>query len=144
MNSLSWLLYLAQVGGNIGGFFFALALVCGIGGIVALIGYFGNKDSFSTFGYDKNEVKRKALLDEIDSWRRWAIFGVSGVMFFGTVSALMPSHRTMMLIASSEMGERLLNNDKVTSIIDPSVELLRTYIQKELEKTKAELEKPNK
>jgi hypothetical protein len=51
-----------------------------------------------------------------------------------------PSQKTIVLIAASEIGEKVLTNEKVVSsgqaTIDPSIELLKTWILKETEELK--------
>ena len=49
-----------------------------------------------------------------------------------------PNRQTMILVAASEVGEKVLTNDKVTNIIDPSIDLLQTWIKNELTNLKKE------
>lgn len=66
---------------------------------------------------------------------------VAGTIIF----VVIPTKQTMVLIAASEMGERLVKSQQVQAILDPSLELLQTYIKKETENLKKSLEpKPTK
>jgi len=48
-----------------------------------------------------------------------------------TINIIIPSRRTIILIASSQYGEMVLNNPKINEIVDPSIDLLKTWIEKE-------------
>ena len=37
----------------------------------------------------------------------------------------------MILVAASEIGEKVITSEKVTTVIDPSVVLLKTWIEKQ-------------
>ena len=37
----------------------------------------------------------------------------------------------MLLIAASEVGEKIVTSEKITSVVDPSVTLLKTWIEKQ-------------
>jgi O-antigen ligase len=62
------------------------------------------------------------------------IFGIVLVVF-------VPDERSMLLIASSQVGEKIVNSDTVKSVLDPSTDLLKSWIQLETKKIKKELDK---
>jgi hypothetical protein len=43
----------------------------------------------------------------------------------------------MLLIAASQVGERVLSSESVQSVVDPSVDLLRTWITQETNRLRA-------
>ena len=53
------------------------------------------------------------------------------------LSAVVPSRTTALLIASSEIGERVLSSESVKSAIDPGADLLKTWMNQQ----KNEIEK---
>ena len=54
-------------------------------------------------------------------------------------SIFVPSSRTVYLIAASEVGERVVQNEKVQGLFDPSIDILKNYITLENEKIQKEL-----
>ena len=153
MNSLSWLIYLAGVSQSLSVFLVLLCVVSATVGMlltVIAIVCLGTRDSN---GYalandryqDRQEIHKSA--------KRWAVrFGILFVVF-GMFSNLLPERKTVLLIAASEIGERTLNSEKmaavgarVNSVIDPSIELLNTWIVKQTEELRADMnrDKPNK
>ena len=44
---------------------------------------------------------------------------------------VLPTRETMILVAASEIGEKVITSEKVTTVIDPSVVLLKTWIEKQ-------------
>lgn len=50
-----------------------------------------------------------------------------------TLLVVLPSRNTLILIAASEYSERLVNDPKVQGIIDPSLDLLKIWVEKEKE-----------
>ena len=148
MNSLSWLIYLAGVTDGVGGFLTFITVVIMIATVI--------------FG-----IVTLALLNETDACRRsnppeWTanrrvvrknMLGVAtkllacGILI-GLLSAIVPSRQTVLLIAASEIGERVVNSekmarvgDRMTAVIDPSIDLLNTYIKKEVASLHAQIEK---
>jgi predicted MFS family arabinose efflux permease len=121
MNSLSWFIYLTQVVDHMGGAAFGVLLVGGIGGFLGII--------LGPMALD--------LLDDPPSSgtirtvvRSYIITMALAVV----VVVFMPSRQTMLLIAGSEMGERLVKSEGVNSIVNPGVDLLKTWIKRETEK----------
>ncbi len=47
------------------------------------------------------------------------------------IAAMMPSKETLVLVAAAEVGQRIVNSDRVTQVLDPSIGLLRSYIEAE-------------
>lgn len=55
------------------------------------------------------------------------------------ISNLLPDRSTMVTIAAAEVGQRVFQSEKVQSVVDPSVDLLKTWIQAEVENQKKRL-----
>ena len=97
MNDLSWLLYLANVSGNIG---VTMAFVLFVGGFItfcATIGFFAS-------GAHEYEDDRKPFIKGF----KWlgVVMTVAAI-----VGVLTPSRNTVYAIAASEMGERVLETE---------------------------------
>lgn len=57
------------------------------------------------------------------------------------ISTVIPSRQTLILISASEISEKIINSDNTKAIIDPSVNLLKGWIRKELDKLNKESDK---
>ncbi len=126
MNSLSWLIYAAGV---------VQSADFVIGSLVILIipaltllkmgGAFQNTD----WKFVKGELTKVDLgEDKLPFSVKQLIAAWFVLAFIGIVT---PSRSTVILIASSEYGEKILNNPKINQIVDPSIDLLKIWIEKE-------------
>ena len=137
MNNLSLLIYLAGVTGSIGSFLVFVAVLFGFGIAVCGVVWVVSLDAtnFRTVEY-ANHVKTH-------SWRwLWAFLAL--MIFTGSASALVPSRQTVLLIAGSEMGERVLNHPKFNQVVDPGLELVTTWMQKETAEIRKSMEPAKK
>jgi len=129
MNNLSWLIYFADVIVSIGRLFSFLTFVCfcviGVSAIVL----------FVSLDHD-NEVDRRirAL-----SARILKIF-IPVAILMVLLTSLTPSKNTVMMIAASEMGERVLKSQQVQSVIDPSVDLLNAWVRQQTQEIQRQTE----
>lgn len=58
------------------------------------------------------------------------------------LSVVVPDRKTMIMVAASEVGDRLVASKNLSNeLIDPSIDLLKIYVKTELEKQKLDLEK---
>jgi hypothetical protein len=100
MNKLSWLIYLADVAGDLKALLIAVSLLCGIGAFVAwLIAWFEEKPL------------------GIRSSRTLLLIGVTVAL----PAMFVPRQTTMFAIAASEMGERAIQTptgDKAIKALD--------------------------
>jgi len=133
MNGLSWLIYLAEIGRELGGFFTFLAVVAGIAAIGFMI---------AAFSDETKDVNKPTM------WARSKI-SLAFMVLAGFMAAVMPGRQTVLLIAASEIGERALNSekmakitDRVGGVVDPSIDLLQTWIAKQTEDLKSQMQKP--
>lgn len=115
MNNLSWTIYFAGVAQVIIMLAFSCTFIGGMGTFISGFAYF------------------ICLCDEIHNfavmWKNVFKISAYALIIGVTLSILIPTKETITLIVVSEM----LGNQKDGVIIDPSVELLQTYIKKALE-----------
>ena len=118
MNSLSVYIYLVQVIGNVsvylGGFIvFSIICLC-MFSLILLVASDSNCE-WATFSVWATYLKR---------WLR--IMAPLSIFWI-----VLPTRETMILVAASEIGEKVITSEKVTTVIDPSVVLLKTWIEKQ-------------
>jgi len=122
MNSLSWLIYLADVAGSVGEFFTFISIMCGIvaivSGVTILIASSNHEVEIA--------VSAKARMR----------LALSGMIATGLVAGLIPNKQTVLMIAASEIGERAMSSTQVAGVVDPSIDLLKTWIAKTTEDLK--------
>lgn len=126
MNTLSWLLYVAEVIPNVGVAFGLMAFFVGLSiAIACVVGAykrdvaFNDKDEWQS-GYD---LQRKALRYV------WA------VPVLVLLSVLTPSKTTIYMIAASEMGETVVTNPEANEIFDAMKARVKEYLAIEEGKT---------
>ena len=118
MKSLSVYIYLVQVIGNVsvylGGFIvFSIICLC-MFSLILLVASDSNCE-WATFSVWATYLKR---------WLR--IMAPLSIFWI-----VLPTRETMILVAASEIGEKVITSEKVTTVIDPSVVLLKTWIEKQ-------------
>lgn len=135
MNSLSWVIYAVDVVAS-ANIIIAGLVVFVIPGLIfcKMIGLFEN----SVRKYIDGEFRSVQLGPDRMPFSIKQMAAAWCVLAF--VSVIVPGKQTMILIASSEYGEKILNNPKIGEIVDPSIDLLKTWIEKE----KKEIEKGDK
>lgn len=128
MNSLSWLIYAAGVVQSANFIIASLViLIIPLLLLFKLLGAFDNTD----YKFVKGEMVKVEMGSNFPFSVRQLIAAWFVLAFIGTV---VPSRQTIVLIASSEYGEKILSNPKIGEIVDPSIDLLKTWIEKEKEK----------
>jgi hypothetical protein len=113
MNSLSWLLYFAGVVGGLSTLFALLAFA----GIV--IGTFA---CAIVAGHTEQTPPKKLLAIPIIG------------LVFAVLACLIPNEKTIMYIAASEYGEKVMNSKEVQDLKNPAMDLLKQWMKKESEK----------
>lgn len=138
MNSLSWLIYLISMLDTLRGF-----LVTGLAITVAITAI----SAIARFGCDDEKSDSKHLVPLAIKCRNR--FGVAAV-FFAIMISIVPSKNTMVLIAASEIGEHVVNSEtgreianEVRSVVTPSTELLRTWIEDQTRQIRAAAPRTN-
>lgn len=115
MNSLSWLIYLSEICGSLSNVFTGIAVV---GFVLIGIIWFGH-----------------AVIAE-RSWPagKYLLIIPMLAMF---MAAVIPSKNTVMLIAASQYGEKVLESKAVKELTDPALDLVKNWIETENERIKA-------
>lgn len=128
MNDLSWLIYLIGLFDSVK---FTTAMLFVVGFLIYAVYVIATSISNS-------ELYRSA--DERHKIRKYPAF----ILVFLLITLLItPDRKTMLLIAASEVGEKVFNNDKVINTVDPALELLQTWIKTETEKQLLEFKNLN-
>lgn len=135
MNSLSWLLYAADVADNIKTTGGMVAVFSTIGGLAAFGLSFILAEPFS-FDSEETKAEKRGVGKAIRATSKtFIIIGVSLI----TIGTLLPSRETMMLIAASEVGETVLASDQAQKIggeagalATDSLKVLRKFINDQL------------
>ena len=118
MNSLSWLIYLSELVSHLGSFFNTV----GFAGLIIVAG-----------------VYLTTLINDGVVWKNgkyWILIPI-GALFIGS---FIPSKQTVMMIAASQYGEKILESRAVKELTDPALDLLKNWIISENEKIKASIE----
>ena len=140
MNSLSLLIYFAGVVGN-------LASVLSLITILLILAMIGSIIFWAVYHDETDSSHRPYTGDALvecrktrDLWRkRFLNFALFAVLM-GTINAIIPSRQTVLLIAASEMGEKVLNNEKVGQVIDPSIDLITSWMKNETAEIQKKME----
>lgn len=115
MNSLSWLLYFADV---VDGF----TKVFGVfGGVMIIVGAICC-------------IARAAELGLPPLKSFYALF--AGGFLFILIAVFTPSRNTIMYIAASEYGEKIIMSKEVQDLKNPAFELVREWMKKETDRLK--------
>lgn len=139
MNSLSWLIYIANVSGSLGGFLVFLATVCGITAVILTIITLCMLDATDYFGrpLPAHQLVNRDIIRK--GSKKAAILTATGMFLFGTFSTLLPDRETVLLIAASQIGEKVVESQQVQGILDPSLDLLKTWIEQQTQSIKSQM-----
>lgn len=116
MNSLSWLIYIAEVVQNLRGVFIATSVVSA--GAIALVVVM-----YAIMATDGDIAP--------GSWKK-PIKWVWIVFLFASISALTPSASTVYMIAASEAGEAIVTSPDGEEMLGDLKQIIRQKIKKEL------------
>lgn len=124
MNSLSWLIYLADVVGAFSHISAAVIAFSAVALFVILLISIIRSDErdFNSGEFLKNYIK----------------YPIYCLTIFSILTIIIPSQKTVLMIAASEMGEKVITSQKAADIIDPSIEYINKWLMnniRTLEKT---------
>lgn len=136
MNSLSWFIYAVQLVDNLSTVCVLIAV--GSAGLFVgrLIATFCRSERAYVYTSPINRADLTARQVIWDEWKPKVGLHVTISVLFILFAAALPSRQTMILIAGSEMGERVVKSEAVQSIVDPGLDLVKTWIKEETEKLK--------
>jgi hypothetical protein len=123
MNTLSWYIYLIGLVESVTVFFGFIMFVSIAATLIIFLVYISSVDHL-----DEDD-------DRLIAYRKLAFtrFKISVSVF--AISSLIciftPSRQTLILIGASEFGERIMKSEAVNSIVDPSFNLLKTWIEQQ-------------
>jgi hypothetical protein len=146
MNELSFLLYLAHVSDNIGGVLGVLGVLTCIGAIVMALYYTITKFFVIPSIEVAGESWKSWSTDEFD--RLLASVKVAGKAFVilctisitaGLIKSFVPDRKTVTLIAASQIGEKIIKSPQVQSIVDPSITLLKSWMEQQTQSIEKEM-----
>lgn len=132
MNNLSWLIYIAGIVESLSSFasFIAVvfAIISIISAIVAILHISETTPSGRTSltGTDLENCRNIRRNFTKLSFAFFLCMIITGIL-----SSLTPNRQTVLLIAASEIGERVLNSERMQGVIDPSVEFLQSWMRRE-------------
>jgi hypothetical protein len=113
MNTLSWLIYFAGISESLIILFTILGILLTIGSLFMMM--------VSADPETKSDEKFNKPI-------RWTL--ISGITFL-VLLVFVPNQKTIMLIATSEIGEKVVKSEQVANIADPSIALLKAWIEKQ-------------
>mgnify|MGYP006300874419 CR=1 FL=1 len=119
MNNLSWALYLTDVCQSLSNAAAAITLVSAMAAAIAAVFYFASMDCAAP----------KVTALALSAMRKL----IPTCFVSMLVMIVVPSKETMRMILVSEYGERLYNSKDGQEIINPAKELLKRYIQEQLD-----------
>jgi len=140
MNSLSLLIYFAGVVGNIISVLSlvtVLLVLATIGSLIFWAIYHDETDS------SYRRIEGDALIElrkTRENWRKRALKFAVIAFLAGSINSFIPNRSTVLLIAASEMGEKVLNHPKVEQVVDPSIDLITTWMKNETAVIKKKME----
>lgn len=135
MNSLSWLLYGANVASNAGVFLTMGATILGIGGVCAFVVGAMIRD----FASDFRDQKKEDSAAEGKKLQSYSPKLFLAAAIFAGLSVVVPSKDTLMMIAASEVGETVIASaaaqelgGEAGALATDSLKLLRKYVTEQL------------
>ena len=139
MNSLSWLIYAANVAESLSGslvFITILFAIATIGAVIVAFVHMDEQPDFRPLSEPILTLRRK---------RKVAAFKLSCAFFaamtiVGITTSLIPNRQTVLLIAASEIGERVMTHQRVQDVVDPSINLLQTWIQQQTQQIQQQMQ----
>lgn len=124
MNNLSWVIYLIGVADSARSAAIGILVICGM---VTALGTILGPLILTYLNWD---IDPKSLFKSARNW----LGSIAVVCLIIVIIA--PSRQTLLLVAGSEMGQCVAASEAVQSIVDPGVELLRTWIAEETRRLK--------
>jgi hypothetical protein len=111
MNSLSWMIYLADLTGALSGLFAFVAIAAFIASAGAAVTWLTTGETVSVYSYEDRVIKQAA--HDVYRAKVASLIRPSGYVFagFAAMAAILPSSGTIYAIAASELGETALNSE---------------------------------
>lgn len=123
MTDISWLIYLMGLLANLSIFFQILLFISSSIFVLALLG-------FCMVSNDRS-ITEEEKINSANTVFSVMKYAGSIAVLLGFILIFLPSERTVMLIAASEVSQIIVNSDTTKEILNPTVR----YLNKELEVT---------
>lgn len=147
MNNLSWLIYLAYSVDRFGHFIVWLMVPTGFFAVVCGVVIMVSLDTTDQRGRKLDDSSLKEKREQISAFKKWGVRLSAAFIVLGCILSILPNRQTVMLVAASEIGQRALNSeamskvtDRLGNVVDPSIELLNTWISKQTMDLRNEME----
>lgn len=138
MNSLSWLIYLADVISGLSVVSVILFFVFGLASIVLFIAscvtYLDANNEYSI----GNEDVRERRMGLHHFWKEHFSTAIKIEVAVLILAIFVPSKNTVYAIAASEMGERVLKSEQVQGVASDATKALQIWIRKQIDTEKKE------
>jgi hypothetical protein len=126
VNSLSWLLYAADVVGSIGAVTYLALLIIFAGSVATIAGtIFTVHDAYD--GKEKEAARQRATATREKIW--WRVLPAAGLLTVLLVA--LPSQNTFYLIAASEVGEQVATTPEAKEILDALKAKIKFFLKDE-------------
>lgn len=134
MNSLSWFLYCIELVGGLQNVFAWTAVLIALSFAARTIHACIAAESADnrTTGYDGEDLKARQAV-----WAKVRLLGTRHLIcFLLCILAynVIPSRQTLLLIAGSELGDRIVRSNTVQSVVDPGMDLVKLWIKQETDR----------
>lgn len=131
MNGLSWVIYLAGIANGLSTVLGMLAFLSIVSMLIATIWFF-------VISFNPNV---KDVLDSTPYFKSFRAWAVTCGILFNLLFYFIPDRQTIILIAGSEIGQKVAQSDQVKGIVDPGMDLLKSWIANETAKLQPPLPK---
>lgn len=137
MNSLSWLIYAAEVLGRVSVSFSIIASFATLATVVLVfVGMMSRSDAQGDASGRYGETYKAVGIVRVAFWDKflgaWPKRTAAVAVIFGAVSIVAPSQSTIYMIAASEMGEKVVTTPEAREMLGD----LRDVIAKQIKKLK--------
>ena len=131
MNSLSWFIYFVDLIPTVAELFGFVSLLSVFAIIITIFSHcIRNDRSAHLHSYPDTKWEEKASVVRKQTKFFLKLF-ITLAFVFSILWAVIPSRNTIILIGASEFGERIINSESVTGIVDPSMNLLKVWIEQQ-------------
>lgn len=128
MNSLSWMLYLADVAQSASGFLGFVTILGGIVGAGSWAARLALGSSPTIYSWDDKEAKTAEHRELVGIAKKASIYLPIAALATGTLSVAIPTKDTIYAIAASEMGEQALK----TPTADKAFKALNAWLDRQI------------
>lgn len=117
MNSLSWLVYFSNVIPNIGAFMLIVGVlsIFTSGVAAAICAGIHSENSHGRYGGEPKYARAQDYFNQ-KKWKFWIKTASVGLLMM-FLSTLVPSERTMYMIAASEIGETIVTSPEAEEVL---------------------------